>query len=580
MWRRVKQLTLGAALVLTLGAAVAQEGPTFYGGYPYPVPPDGHFNTFATNGINFYGFYSDLLEPPLGTYLWADDTYEGYLADSFGFDDDNNYVVTLKDGVTWSDGTPLSSADVVTTFNVTYLLNYPIWDGLNHVEAVDDKTVKFVFDEPSFAAERQIMVEAIRANSVYGDFGDRAGELISEGVTSDDQAFSDLLTELTEYRPSKYVTSGPYNLTRANISDARAMLTKNPGGFNADVVKFDNIVLWNGETEAVTPLVTAGELWYGTYGFPPATEAAFVDQGIDIIRGPLYQGPALYFNHDVAPFDRVEVRQALAHAIDRDENGFVALGDSGVAVEYMTGMSDLIAENTVDESVLDELDPYDYDPELAAQMLTDLGFSKGADGVWLDDTGKRMAFTLIFPSDYSDWAAAAENVTQALNDFGFEINARGQQSQQQLQAVYDSDFQMAIRSWGAASPLPYVSYLEPYQRFDGQGTLAGESTGGGMNFDLDVTYSGGDVNLLDLTLASSRGLDEAQQREQIAQLATSFNELLPIIPLWERYGNNPLNRQFVDAPPDGDPIYQNGTSIPDPFMTYLLLTGGVSPAAQ
>ena len=69
-------------------------------------------------------------------------------------------------------------------------------------------------------------------------------------------------------------------------------------------------------------------------------------------------------------------------------------------------------------------------------------------------------------------------------------------------------------------------------------------------------------------------------REQIAQLATSFNELLPIIPLWERYGNNPLNRQFVDAPPDGDPIYQNGTSIPDPFMTYLLLTGGVSPAAQ
>ena len=66
------------------------------------------------NAINFYGFYSDLLEPPLGTYLWADDKYEGYLADSFGFDDDNNYVVTLKDGITWSDGTPLSSADVVT----------------------------------------------------------------------------------------------------------------------------------------------------------------------------------------------------------------------------------------------------------------------------------------------------------------------------------------------------------------------------------------------------------------------------------------------------------------------------------
>ncbi len=584
MWRRFREVTLKAVLVLALlgtllGTAAAQEGPTFYGGYPYPVPPDGHFNTFATNAINFYGFYSDLLEPPLGIYQWADGEYEGMLAEDFGFDG-NDYIVTLKDGVTWSDGTPFSSADVVTTFNILYVLNAPVWDGLESVEAVDDMNVRFAFSEPSFAAERQIMVEAIRANSVYGDFGERAAALIEEGVTSDDEAFSDLLTELTEFRPEQYVTSGPYTLTRANVSDARAMLTKNEGGFNADVVKFDNIVLWNGETETVTPLVTAGELWYGTYGFPPATEAAFVDQGIDIVRGPLYSGPALYFNHTVTPLDRPEVRRALAHAIDRDENGFVALGDSGVAVEYMSGMSDLVAENTVDEAVLDELDPYDYDPELAAQMLTDAGFSKGDDGVWLDDTGKRMAFTLIFPSDYSDWAAAAENATQALNDFGFDITARGVLSAQQQQDVYDGNFQMAIRNWGAASPLPYVSYLEPYQRYNGQGQLAGEGTGGGMGFDTNVSYSGGEVDLLELALASSRGLDEAQQREQAGELAKSYNELLPAIPLWERYGNNPLNREFVDAPPSDDPIYQNGTAIPDPFMTYLLLTGGIGPAAQ
>ena len=584
MWRRFKEVTLKAVFVSALlgtllGAAAAQEGPTFYGGYPYPVPPDGHFNTFATNAINFYGFYSDLLEPPLGIYKWADGEYEGMLAEEFGFDG-NDYLVTLKDGITWSDGTPFSSADVVTTFNINYLLNAPVWDGLERVEAVDDRTVRFVFNEPSFAAERQIMVEAIRANSVYGDLGERAATLIEEGVTSDDQAFSDLLTELTEFRPEQYVTSGPYNLTRNNISDARAMLTKNEGGFNADVVKFDNVVLWNGETETVTPLVTAGELWYGTYGFPPATEAAFVDQGIDIVRGPLYSGPALYFNHTVTPLGRPEVRRALAHAIDRDENGFVALGDSGVAVEYMSGMSDLVAENTVNEAVLDELDTYDYDPEMAAQMLTDIGFSKGDDGVWVDDTGKRMAFTLIFPSDYADWAAAAENATQALNDFGFDITARGVLSAQQQQDVYDGNFEMAIRNWGAASPLPYVSYLEPYQRYNGQGQLAGEGTGGGMGFDTNVTYSGGDVDLLELALASSRGLDEAQQREQAGELAKSYNELLPAIPLWERYGNNPLNREFVDAPPSDDPIYQNGTAIPDPFMTYLILTGGIGPAAE
>lgn len=44
------------------------------------------------------------------------------------------------------------------------------------------------------------------------------------------------------------MTSGPYTLERENVSDARALLTKNEGGFNADVVRFDNVVLWNGET--------------------------------------------------------------------------------------------------------------------------------------------------------------------------------------------------------------------------------------------------------------------------------------------------------------------------------------------
>jgi peptide/nickel transport system substrate-binding protein len=580
MVRRVSRAFAFRALCVfaLLGSAAAQEVPTFYGGYPYPVPPDGHFNTFATGAINFYGFYADLIEPPLGVYKWAEAEYEGLLVESFGFDDDNNYVVALKDGITWSDGTPLTSADVVTTFNLGYLLNWSVWSALEGVEAVDERTVRFVFAEPSFAAERQILIEAIRPDSVYGELGARAGELVGEGLAAGDEAFDSLLEELTNFRPETYVASGPYLLTRANVGDARALLTKNEGGFNADVVRFDEVVLWNGETETVTPLVTAGELWYGTYGFPPATEEAFVAQGIDIIRGPLYTGPALYFNHEVAPFDRPEVRRALAHAIDRDENGFVALGDSGVAVEYMTGMSDLIAENNVDEAVLDELDEYDYDPELAAQMLEDIGFSRGDDGIWRDDTGKRMAFTLIFPSDYADWAAAAENVTQALNEFGFDITARGVLSQQQQQDVYDGNFELAIRNWGVGSPLPYLSYLEPYQRYNGQGTLAGEGAGDGMSFDTNVTYSGGEVDVLELALASSRGLDEAQQREQATELARSFNELLPIIPLWERYGNNPMNREFLDAPPSDDPIYANSGA--DPFITYLILTGGIGPAAE
>lgn len=79
------------------------------------------------------------------------------------------------------------------------------------------------------------------------------------------------------------------------------------------------------------------------------------------------------------------------------------------------------------------------------------------------------------------------------------------------------------------------------------------------------------------------GMDDAEgdwiaAARGVAELARSFNELLPIIPLWERYGNNPMNREFLDAPPEGDPIYANASA--DPFITYLILTGGVGPAAE
>jgi peptide/nickel transport system substrate-binding protein len=163
-----------------------------------------------------------------------------------------------------------------------------------------------------------------------------------------------------------------------------------------------------------------------------------------------------------------------------------------------------------------------------------------------------------------------------LNDFGFEITARGVQFQQQQQDVYDSNFQMAIRNWGIGSPFPGQSYLEPYNRYNGQGELAGEGVGGGMRFDVNVTFSGGSLNVYDVAVQSGEGLDIDAQKALVEQLAMSYNELLPAIPLWERYGNNPLNRQYVNAPAGDEAVYKNAGA--DHFMPYLIMTGGIGPA--
>lgn len=577
MRKSYRLLILALVLVLTVLSLVpvaAQDTTRFTGGWPYQVPPNGHFNMYASNRIDL-GIYIDLMQPPVAVYIWSTGEYAPMAAASFGFDEDDNYLVTLQEGVTWSDGSPMTSADLVATFNTGYLIGWNVWNFMSGVEVVDDLTAKFVLSEPSFSVERQILVENLRPASVYGDFGDRAAALIADGKKAGDADFDALLSELTEFRPETLVSGGPYILLAENISDASVTLVRNPGGVNSDVAAFDEVLLWNGETEAVTPLVQNGELWYGTYGFPPASEADFISRGIDIVRGPSYSGPAIYFNHSIYPLNRVEVRQAIAHAIDRDANGFVSLGESGVAVEYMMGFSDNIAEVWLSDDTLDALNTYDFNPEGAAAILEGIGFSKGDDGVWVDDQGSRMSYELIFPAEFADWAAAAENATQALNNFGIEITARGVQFQQQEQDVYDSNFQIAIRNWGIGSPFPGFSYLQPYNRYNGQGELAGQQAAG-MQFDAAVTYSGGDLNVFDASNESLNGLDVDAQKVIVEQLALSFNELLPIVPLWERYGNNPLNREFLNGPDGDDPIYINAGA--DHFMPYLIMTGGITPA--
>ncbi len=554
--------------VMAFAPAQAQEfeeGTVLNVAWPYSVPPTGHFNSFASGAITL-GMYQDIHLPPLATLLWAEGVYEGMVASEFGWDEDGSYVITVVEGVTWSDGSAMSADDVVATFMIEKLRGAAVWSILTGVEAMGD-TVVFKMDAPSSLAERQILTTNIRPASVFGDIASRVDE-------GDNEA---LLEELVEFRPEEAVSGGPYVIDADSINESNLMMSWNEGGLGADVAKFEMVRMWNGETEVVTPLVANEELHYITHGIPPTTEEAFTDAGIDIVRAGMNSGPAIYFNHSIYPLNVPEVRQAIAHVVDREQNGFVSLGESGVAVEYMTGMSDGIAEAFLSDDVLDSLNFYDYNVDGATSLLEGIGFSKNDDGIWMDDNGDTLSFELIFPQEFADWSAAAENATAQLNDFGFDITARGVQFQQQEQEVYDANFQLAIRNFGIGDPIPALHYLQPFDRYNGQGLLAGEG-GGGMGYDLNVTYSGGDVNIRELIDASGAGTDRDAQAEIVGQLAVIYNELLPVVPLWERYTNNALNQNFLSVPALDDSIYSNFGGGTDAWMVYLILTGQVAPA--
>jgi peptide/nickel transport system substrate-binding protein len=99
-----------------------------------------------------------------------------------------------------------------------------------------------------------------------------------------------------------------------------------------------------------------------------------------------------------------------------------------------------------------------------------------------------------------------------------------------------------------------------------------------MNFEMQQEINGEQVDFEQLVIASAEGLDIEAQRENVAAVALAFNQALPIIPLWERYGNNPaLETRVTGWPPDDDPLYLNAV-YGDNFVVMMILDGTLHSA--
>lgn len=574
----------GAPIPGGLGRVVmAQDGGAeFHSAWPYETPPSGHFNTFVAHGImNPPNIYGDLITLPMGLYYWGNNEWLPILATEWGFaEDGENFTVTLQEGVKWSDGSDFTSADVVATFNCLRIMSNTVWSYIDSVTADDDYNLTFHMSTPSTVVERYVVRQSPRPASVYGEWSDRAAELFESGKTIDDPEGKQLLDEFNKFRPEAIVANGPFNIDVNSITSSNMDLVKNETGHLADTVLFDKIVNYNGETDTISAVVLSGDVDYATHGFAPATEKEFANQGIRVLRPPVYSGPSLYINF--AKFGDTlgdpKVRQALAHAINRDQNGTVSLADSGIGTKYVCGMSDNLVPQWVNEDAVGTLNQYEYDQEKATTMLEEAGWTKEGD-TWTMSNGEPAQFELIFPAEFADWSASGQDLAEQLTNFGIVVEPRAVTHTQQPIDVDKGDFELAIQAWGSSTnPHPHYSYVTAFFTHN---TLAKNQGGEGIAFDLkQTTEVAGDVDLDQLTVDSALGLDEAAQKDNITTIAQVFNELLPIIPLFERYGNNAaLEGTRVEAwPADDDPILKN-SPYADGIPTMLMLTGDLKPVS-
>src|SRR5689334_7437623 len=118
------------------------------------VPAPDIWNPYIPGTFILQGMNQNLMEP-LFMLNYETGAIDGWLASGYtGSADQTEWTVTLKPGTEWSDGTPLTSDDVVFTINMLKthapLLNFsiPIKTEVASVDAVDDRTIKFTLNAP------------------------------------------------------------------------------------------------------------------------------------------------------------------------------------------------------------------------------------------------------------------------------------------------------------------------------------------------------------------------------------------------------------------------------------------------
>ncbi|PPF35716.1 MULTISPECIES: ABC transporter substrate-binding protein [unclassified Pseudoclavibacter] len=340
-------------------------------------------------------------------YVDGEGNVSPWVAESWEQNDDaTEYTLHLKDGVTFSDGTPVDAAAVVA--------NLDIWAkgdpdrGINRIglfpaanydgaTAVDAATVEVKFSKPTLG--------------FIPTLGYHGSILTSPAVIA--------LPAEEQADLSNFVGSGPFTVESWQegqdvVLTKREDYTWGPEALEHTGPAFLDSITYQivAEPSLRTSSVQAGQADVA-YNTSPQELDALADEGLEVAV-PRYLGfvNGYALNTQVAPFNETEVRQAFQHGIDRDEILSTVYTEDWEAAESFI-------QSNVPEAT-DHSDAFAFDPEESKKLLDAAGWTAGADGI-RSKNGETLAVTL-YPNPYLATSQSVDElVAQQLKKIGFDV---------------------------------------------------------------------------------------------------------------------------------------------------------------
>ncbi|HAC64680.1 MAG TPA: peptide ABC transporter substrate-binding protein, partial [Cyanothece sp. UBA12306] len=482
---------------------------------------------------------------------------EPALAESWEFSDDKLTIIfTLREGLKWSDGQPLTADDVVFTYNNLYL-NPKIPNNYRdsfrvgrsgtfpEIKKLDDRRIQFKITEP-FApfldgAEVPILPAHILRQTVEKTDPEGTPEFLS--------------TWGTDTPPEEIIVNGPYKV-KEYVTSQRIIFEKNPYYWKKDeqgnqLPKIEQVI-WAIVESTDTSLLQFRSGGLDSIGVTPEYFSLLKreeDRGNFTIYngGPAYGTTFISFNlnkgkRDGKPlvdpiksawFNNLNFRKAVAYGIDRPRiinNIYRGLGspqDTQISVQAPYYDQDIKG--------------YDYNIEKAKELLKKEGFKLNNQGQLLDQKGNQVKFSLITNAGNKIREAMGAQIKEDLKKLGMQVDFTPLAFNvlvDKLSNSLDWDSHIIGFTGGNEPHAPNIWYTDGNLHMFNQKPQAGQKPITGR------VVSDWEKEIEQLYLKGSQELDREKRKEIYTKAQELVSEYLPYIYLVNSYSLAAVRNRF------------------------------------
>lgn len=345
----------------------------------------------------------------------AEGVLEPLLAESITATSDNTYLIELKQGISFTDGTPFN-ADAVKA-NLDWVLNTDNASPYRFLLVVGGQPPQVdVVDENTVQITTSIPFAPLPAHLAHGALAMVSPAALEQGA---------------EFLATNAIGTGPYVLS-AWDRDEQVVLSRNDA-YWGDAPAIDTVVFKVIKEDGARIVeIEAGTVDVAVRVPPAEIPRLEANPNIDVVITPGLRTIFIFLNVTEPPFDDVRVRQAVNYAVDKQaivENLF-----QGAALVSAAPFAPPIFGYALQ-------DPYSRDLDRARQLLAEAGIAPGTTVTLYHPTGRYIQDALV-----------ADAVRAQLREVGLEVDLQTLEWPQYVPHVRrpapENDIQFAMLGWG------------------------------------------------------------------------------------------------------------------------------------